>query len=83
MEHPDPGVHHLLQQTANMQRRLDAQNVRPAPMQNLFAYRRVANPPINNGGIAANNFELKPELINRAEEHMHLVEQVRKMPTST
>ena len=36
-------------------------------MQNLYAYRRVNNPPINNAGIAANSFELKPGLINRAE----------------
>ncbi|XP_042055746.1 uncharacterized protein LOC121800233 [Salvia splendens] len=56
---------------AAMQRRLVEQNARaaPQPVQNLFAHRRVANPPVNNAGIAANNFELKPGLINRAEAH--------------
>ena len=29
----------------------------------------MANPPINNGGIAANSFELKSGLINKAEAH--------------
>ena len=65
----DPVIRQLREQMANMQRQLDERNARPPvqPVQNLYAYRRVANPPINNAGIAANSFELKPGLINRAE----------------
>ena len=67
----DPVIRQLRDQMANMQRQLNERNARPPvqPVQNLYAYRRVANPPINNAGIAANSFELKPGLINRAEAH--------------
>ncbi|KAL1544111.1 hypothetical protein AAHA92_21006 [Salvia divinorum] len=49
-----------------MQRQL---NDRPTvvPVQNMFAYRDVANPPVGNEWIAANTFELKTGLINMAE----------------
>ncbi|XP_042022905.1 uncharacterized protein LOC121770193 [Salvia splendens] len=63
----DPAIRELRLQLAAMQRQLDEQNARPVPVQNQFAYRQVTNPPVNNAGIAANSFELRPGLIDRAE----------------
>ncbi|XP_047953609.1 uncharacterized protein LOC125199726 [Salvia hispanica] len=37
------------------------------PVQNMYAYREVEDPPIGNDEIDANHFELKPGLLNMAE----------------
>ncbi|XP_047964692.1 uncharacterized protein LOC125209127 [Salvia hispanica] len=67
--HPDPVVQQLQLDIADLVRQLkekDEQQV-VLPVQNMYAYREVENPPIGNDGIDANHFELKPGLLNMAE----------------
>ena len=63
--HPDPVVQQLQIQLADLVKQLkekDEQQV-IVPVQNMYAYREVGNPPIGNDGTNANHFELKPGLL--------------------
>ncbi|XP_047979131.1 uncharacterized protein LOC125221046 [Salvia hispanica] len=67
--HPDPVVQQLQLQLADLVKQVKEKNELQAtvPVQNMYAYREVENPPIGNDGIDANHFELKPGLLNMAE----------------
>ena len=67
--HPDPVVQQLQLQLADVVKQLKEKEGQQAmvPVQNMYAYRGVEDPPIGNDGIDANHFELKPGLLNMAE----------------
>ncbi|KAL1534726.1 hypothetical protein AAHA92_30872 [Salvia divinorum] len=64
---PPPTNAQLQQQLEALVRRLD-QGANGVPVQNMFAYHGVANPPVGNN-VNANNFELKRGLIQMAENN--------------